>query len=172
MSSAAAAHDDENSILDGWLVQLLHQLGDVVQADSEEQMAIMTVPSALMGSFYGILRNNQRWLMQQGIPSDKAGLLIGRFYQGMMQDAAEKLLFIGDALDDQQQEGATTPSNSRSAAHGATPELDELIAEQTPGGLNEQGLENLSTLGALKAYDQVQDSILARIQGKSDGSLP
>ena len=48
---------------------------------------------------------------------------------------------------------------------------EELIAEQTPGGLNEQGLENLTKLGAIDAFDKVQDAMLDRIEGKSDGSL-
>jgi pyrroline-5-carboxylate reductase len=48
---------------------------------------------------------------------------------------------------------------------------DEMIAEQTPGGLNEQGLRNANELGVLDAYDKVQQALLSRILGQSDGSL-
>ena len=48
---------------------------------------------------------------------------------------------------------------------------EELIDEQTPGGLNEQGLRNLESLGAMEAYNKVQDAIHDRVLGKSDGSL-
>mmetsp|Transcript_7869 Transcript_7869/g.15753 ORF Transcript_7869/g.15753 Transcript_7869/m.15753 type:complete len:326 (-) Transcript_7869:139-1116(-) len=131
----------ENSVI----VSLLESLGGVVQAENEKQMSAMMVTSGLMGSFYGILKNNRDFLVKQGIDSSKASFLVGRMYHSMIRDAE------GRCRDPQAYE--------------------ELIAEQTPGGLNEQGLENLTKLGALDAFDKVQDAMLDRIEGKSDGSL-
>lgn len=130
---------------DSVIISMLESLGGVVQAEDESQMSAMMVTSGLMGSFYGIMKNNRDFLVKQGIAPDKASFLVGRMYHSMIRDAE------GRCRDPQAYE--------------------ELIAEQTPGGLNEQGLENLSQLGALDAFDHVQEALLNRITGKSDGSL-
>jgi len=127
------------------LLPLCQSLGGCVQATDEAQMAAMMVPSGLMGSLYGVLRNNREWLVKQGVAPKDASYLVGRYYWGMMQDA---------------ERDCDEPNR-----------FDELVAEQTPGGLNEQALGNLQSLGVMQSYDQVQDAMLARIQGKSDGSL-
>ena len=127
------------------LYSLLESLGGVVAAETEEEMSIMMVPSALMGPFYGLLKNNQEWLVKKGVAPEKASFLIGRQYHAMMVDAQNR---------------CTNPEA-----------YDELIKEQTPGGLNEQALDNLTKLGAMESYNTVQDSLLDRVMGKSDGSL-
>lgn len=123
-------------------VPVLERLGEVVIARNDQQMSAMMVTSGLMGNFYGMLRNNRDWLMQEtGLSSDGATRLVIRTYHGMMQDAMRKF------------------------------DLDELIAEQTPGGLNEQALANAEALGSFDMYNKVQDALLRRISGQSDGSL-
>jgi pyrroline-5-carboxylate reductase len=127
------------------LLPLFNTLGGCVQATDEDQMSAMMVPSGLMGSMYGILRNNRDWLIKQGVAEGDASYLVGRYYWGMVQDA---------------ERGCDEPSR-----------FDHLIAEQTPGGLNEQALGNLNSLGLNEIYDKAQNAVLSRIQGKSDGSL-
>jgi pyrroline-5-carboxylate reductase len=127
------------------LLPLFKTLGGCVQATDEAQMSAMMVPSGLMGSLYGILRNNRDWLIQQGVAETDASYLVGRYYWGMVQDAE-----------------CGCDESSR---------FDELIAEQTPGGLNEQALGNLNSLGLMEAYDKAQNALLSRIQGNSDGSV-
>lgn len=127
------------------LISLFESLGGVVQANDEAQMSAMMVTSGLMGSFYGILKNNRDFLVRQGIEQSKASFLVGRMYHSMIRDA----------------EARCQEANA----------FEELIAEQTPGGLNEQGLNNFAQLGGLEAYDQVQQAIHNRVLGKSDGSL-
>jgi pyrroline-5-carboxylate reductase len=128
------------------VTQICQVLGGCVQADTDEKMSALMVSTALMGSFYGILRNNREFLVQNGIPSSDASFLVGRLYDNMMKDVARVL---------RNPEG-----------------YEELIEEQTPGGLNAQGLNNLEELGAMDAYNQVQAALLSRIRGESDGSLP
>jgi pyrroline-5-carboxylate reductase len=127
------------------LLPLFNTLGGCVQATDEDQMSAMMVPSGLMGSLYGILRNNRDWLIKQGVSEGDASYLVGRYYWGMVQDA---------------ERGCDEPRR-----------FDHLIAEQTPGGLNEQALGNLNSLGLMDIYDTAQNAVLSRIQGKSDGSL-
>lgn len=128
------------------LLQLLEALGGVIVAKNDREMSAMMVPSGLMGSFYGILRNNRDWLVQHtNMSKDKASYLVTRYYYGMMQDVV------------------------RESCRGNT--LDKLIAEQTPGGLNEQALANAESLGVMNAYENIQDAIFHRILGESDGSM-
>lgn len=80
-----------------------------------------------MGSFYGTLRHQSQWLQNQtGIDKETAQRWVSQLHENMLQDTR-----IGKSLDD-------------------------LVDEQTPGGLNEQGLHHLQTLGVLDAYDQIQ----------------
>jgi pyrroline-5-carboxylate reductase len=70
-----------------------------------------------------------------------ATYLVTRVYHGMLQDAAREL------------------------------DLDRLIAEQTPGGLNEQALANAESLGITNIHNTIQDAMFRRIVGETDGSL-
>lgn len=132
------------------LHNLLETLGGVVMADDDHHMSAMMVPSGLMGSFYGILRNNRDWLVRStGMHPDRATYVVTRYYNSMLQDCVRQC-----AVEDE-----------------ASAALDRLIEDQTPGGLNEQGLKNLQILGVMKSYDQIQDAIFSRITGASDGTL-
>jgi NADP oxidoreductase coenzyme F420-dependent len=147
------------------LMDLLGILGHVVTVTSDEQMSSYMVPTGLMGLFYGTLRTNRNWILQNDLPkattvgtiSDQQQLkkqkiatqLVLRCYNNMIQDAIRRL--DADHGDDD------------------TDLLEDLIHEQTSGGLNEQALAN--GMGIMNIYEQVQDAMLLRILGKSDGSM-
>lgn len=128
------------------LLEMLNSLGGYVECQTQDSMNAMMVTSGLMGSLYGILRNNRDWLVEKGVSQTDASYFVARLYFGMMQDAVKD-------CDDPHR-------------------LDDLIQEQTPGGLNEQALNNLEKLGVMKDYDTVMEALLSRLQGTSDGSLP
>jgi len=140
-------YDDHNQNNQSVVLRLLDSLGGYVEASTEEQMSVMMVPSGLMGSFYGMMKQSRDWLMENGgdISQSDASYLVGRLFYGMVVDAERKC----------RQEDA----------------MEELIEEQTPGGLNEQALRNWEGLGALDSLDVVQDALLQRISGKGDGNL-
>jgi hypothetical protein len=139
------------------------------------------VPTGLMGLFYGTLRTNRDWIVQNDpffkisptemvdttTVSDQqqqkhrrrkiATQLVLRCYNNMIQDAIRRLDTEDDDNDD---------NNNNSDMDL----LDTLIHEQTSGGLNEQALAN--GIGIMDIYEQVQDAMLLRILGKSDGSIP
>ena len=99
-----------------------------------------------------MMKQSRDWLLKntgsdgtEGMSKSDASYLVGRMFWGMMQDA-ERRCREDDAFE-------------------------ELIAEQTPGGLNEQALRNWSNMGALDDLDRVQDALLERITGKGDGSI-
>lgn len=127
------------------LLEMLNSVGGCVQCETETNMNAMMVTSGLMGCMYGVLKNNQDWLIRQGIDPSDASYYIAEMYSGMMQDAVKD---------------CDNPNR-----------FQDLIDEQTPGGLNEQALDNLKKLGVMKDYDLVMNALLSRLEGKSDGSL-
>ncbi len=120
--------------------------GTCIQCENEEIMEAMMVSTCMMGPVYGLMRANRDFLIKKGVPAKDANDVVARQYFGMTQDALVR---------------------SRDGANS----LDSLIDEQTPGGLNEQTLKNLESVGFLKSYDDIMEAVLGRIQGKSDGSL-
>ena len=124
---------------------MLASLGGFIECETEDKMNAMMVVSCLMGGLYGTLRNNRDWLVRHGVSPQQASYYVGRQYWGMMQDAVYE---------------CDNPSR-----------FDDLVEEQTPGGLNEQALGNLEKLGLFDAYEMVMDALLSRMEGKSDGSL-
>lgn len=106
--------------------------------------------TCMMGPLYGIMKESKDWLLSQttSLSEQDATYLVIQQFIGAIQDA------------DKANASKTQPNR-----------LEDLIAEQTPGGLNEQALHNLDQLGGLQAHDQVMDAILSRIRGESDGSV-
>ena len=127
------------------LTSLFEALGGVVTVDTEDQMSACMMTTCVMGPLYGIMREGRDWLIAQGIPPKEASYLVSKQFLGMVQDA---------------ERDCENPTR-----------LDDLIAEQTPGGLNAQALGNLATLGGLDAYRHTMDAILSRIKGETDGSV-
>jgi pyrroline-5-carboxylate reductase len=112
-------------------------------------MEAMMVSTCMMGPVYGLLKANRDFLIEKGVPAKDANNVVARQYWGMTKDALVR----------SQEEGREIDS------------LDVLIEEQTPGGLNEQTLRNLESAGVMDRYKDAMESVLARIQGKTDGSM-
>ena len=130
-----------NSISGGiTLKDLFESLGGFIECKNERLLQTMMVITGLMGPMYGILKTNADWLVEQGVPTEDASYFVAQIYKDMLQDAT---------------------------ATGAS--FDDLIQEQTPGGVNEQALENLKTLGLVQSYRATMNAMLSRIAGLSDG---
>lgn len=128
------------------LEELFHAVGGVVALKTEEQLNACMMTTCIMGPFYGWIRTSRNWLVDHAnIDQGEASKLIIQQIQGMLSDA---------------QENSDIPSR-----------LDDLINEQTPGGLNEQALKNWEQLDGLTSFEQVMSAILSRINGESDGSI-
>ena len=128
-----------------YLKKMFDALCGVVECPTDETMSAMMVPTGLMGTMYGIMKNNRDWLIHKGVSPSDASYFVARSYLSMVQDAER------DCRDPKR--------------------FDDLIEEQTPGGLNEQALKNQEKQGVFDAYDKTMNAVLSRIQGKSDGSL-
>lgn len=113
--------------------------------------------------------------VKRGVSPEDASYFVGRSYLSMVQDAERDC--------------------------GNPNRFDDLVEEQTPGGLNEQvshsglfiiidsasrlltqirrwlvsvsqALGNLEKQNVFDSFDRAMDAVLSRLQGKSDGSLP
>jgi pyrroline-5-carboxylate reductase len=125
------------------LVELFDAIGGCVQSDTNEQMTTLMSSMCVMGPVYGILKTHRDWMIAQGIAKEDASFLVGKQYQAIVNDLER---------------------------HADEPDrLEELIEEQTPGGINQQALDNLDSLGGLDAYARSLDAIAGRINGTSDG---
>jgi len=120
--------------------------GTCINCKDESKMEAMMVTTAMMGPMYGLMRRNRDYLISQGVPANDSSFVVGRQYFAMVKDA----LF-----------NCENPNR-----------FDELIEEQTPGGLNEQTLKNLQAEGFFNNYEKAMEAVLSRIRGETDGSLP
>jgi len=127
------------------LNSILEILGGCVQCDTEDIMTKLMIPACLMGPYYAILKNNRDWLVKMGVPVEDASYFVGRTYLGIAKDAEAK---------------CRDPKG-----------FDDLIEEQTPGGINEQSIKNLEKLGTFENYDKAMDGILERLQGEGPGDV-
>jgi len=127
------------------LLPLFQSIGGYIECETEEIMRAMMVPTCLMGPLYGIMKKNRDWLVNHGVPAKDASYFLGKQYLAMIRDAER---------------------NCEDPNH-----IEDLIGEQTPGGLNEQALKNLGKLGGLDAYDGVMDAVLSRLEGATNGNI-
>ncbi len=119
--------------------------GTCIECENEDIMEAMMVTTSMMGPIYGLMKTNRDYLVSKGVPGNDATVMVGRQYFAMVKDAL-------DRCDDVES-------------------LDELIDEQTPGGLNEQSLKNLRSVGFLESYEDAMEAMLGRIKGESDGTI-
>eukprot|EP00558_Chaetoceros_sp_UNC1202_P001304 CAMPEP_0197259798 /NCGR_PEP_ID=MMETSP1429-20130617/83701_1 /TAXON_ID=49237 /ORGANISM="Chaetoceros sp., Strain UNC1202" /LENGTH=280 /DNA_ID=CAMNT_0042724015 /DNA_START=62 /DNA_END=904 /DNA_ORIENTATION=- len=124
--------------------------GTCIQCENEAIMEAMMVSTCMMGPVYGLMRINRDFMIKNGVPPKDANHVVARQYWGMTKDALVRCEG-GEGYND----------NS----------LDELINEQTPGGLNEQTLRNIEGAGVLKNVEDAMTAVLGRIRGETDGSL-
>lgn len=133
---------------DDSLTKLFQACGGVVSLQTESELEAAMMTSCMMGPLFGIMKEGRDWLLRHtSLPPQEASYLIIQQYIGAVQLA---------------ERGSESDPNR----------LDDLIAEQTTGGLNAQALDNLDKAGGLEAQRKVMDAILSRIRGDSDGSVP
>jgi len=120
------------------IVRLFDLLGTVVAVDTEAVMKKMMPVTALMGQLYAQHRATQQWLVAQGVDADSAAKWTGAVFHTVTVDSA-----------------VAGPST-----------FEELVHEQTPGGLNEQVIREMSEAGAYSALSDSLDNCLARIEAR------
>jgi pyrroline-5-carboxylate reductase len=90
-----------------------------------------------VGDFYAHLRCAHQWLVTNGIDAGTASTAVGSYF-------------------------ATFNAASEHAPAG----FDHLVAEQTPGGMNEQVIGQLTEMGNYDNVKAALDKLLPRLLGK------
>lgn len=143
-----------------WLQRLFTTLGGYLECSNETKMQTLMVITGLMGPMYGILKTNVDWLREHGIPSTEATFFVTRTYQSMIQDAAAATATNDKRYhhnDHYQDDDCTISTNTHTI-------IDDLIEEQTPGGINEQAYNNLKKNGLDSIYRETMNAILLRLE--------
>eukprot|EP00536_Pseudo-nitzschia_multiseries_P006600 jgi/Psemu1/255514/estExt_Genewise1Plus.C_1430043 len=154
------------------LVDLFGATGGVVALDTEADLEACMVTTCTMGPLYGTMKNQRDWLLAKtgSLSREDATLLVIKQFAGAVFDAEQRATTSTSTT-------ATTASTSTSTKTTNKPSLEtrleDLIEEQTPGGLNEQALKNYGTVlgGFADLQEPVMDAILSRIRGETDGSI-
>eukprot|EP00940_MAST-03C_sp_MAST-3C-sp2_P000377 g377.t1 len=116
-------------------------LGNVVPVDDFDQAMKMSVVSCIMGDFYRHQSAVYEWLCEQGISKDIATRSVGAFFETFNH---------------------ASMSAHEEGMHG----FAHLVAEQTPGGMNEQVIRELTKAGNYDALKRSMSNILDRMTKK------
>lgn len=123
--------------------ELFSLLGKVLVPEAEEQLTKLWSLSALMGPFYAFQRAAVEWAEDNGVD----GALAFEYMASIMQSCAND---------------AKLKAHEEPGLAG----VDSLVREQTPGGLNEQGVRELTEQGAYAQQKRSLDNVLARLEGR------
>ena len=116
--------------------EFFNKIGTTVEIKSEKSSINFWTTSGMMASFYEILRVMTDWLVKRGVKRDNAKKYITSLFLALSEDAVV---------------------NSRK-------DLKHLVKEsQTPRGLNEQGVKELTKAGFYKSLEKTLNSIHKRL---------
>ncbi|OSP56659.1 pyrroline-5-carboxylate reductase [Pseudoruegeria sp. SK021] len=121
------------------LEAIFDQLGGVVVTHSLDEMNALTIPSALMGTFFGLQEIIVDWVGTKGVPEPDARRYLSSLFLALAQTGA--------------------------GSDRTFPELR--AAHSTPGGLNAQIFQVFTEGGGDKALTEAMDSVMNRILAAS-----
>ena len=115
-------------------------LGKIVPVDTAEQAMAIGVMSCTMGDFYRAQQVRYEWLLKQGINPSAATAAVGAYFN-TFNDASMRALESGHTG------------------------FQHLVDEQTPGGMNEFVIRELTEQGNYENCDVAFDKVHKRLMG-------
>jgi len=112
----------------------LSNVGRVVSVEDREQAMAIGSMACIMGDYYAHLRACHQWLVSKGIESATASKAVGSYF-----------------------------STYHHAAKDSEVGFDHLVAEQTPGGVNQQVIEELEKQGRYHAVQTGLETAFNRL---------
>ena len=117
--------------------EFFNKIGTTVEINNEKSSINFWSTSGMMAPFYELLRVMSNWLVKRGVKRDNAQKYITSLFLALSEDAVV---------------------NSKK-------DLKYLVKEsQTPKGLNEQGVKELTKAGFYKSLEKTLDSIHKRLE--------
>lgn len=117
---------------------LFSELGVAVPVANFRDSMKLASMSCVMGDFYAHLRTCHEWLVEQGIDSATASTAVGGFFNTFNHDSLA--------------------AGPRGFGH--------LVAEQTPGGMNEQVIADLAQMGKYDNMKKALTTLLPKLLGE------
>lgn len=96
-----------------------------------------------MGHFYKTLHTSGTWLQQHGVSSDSAARYVTGFYKTVLSEAVDR---------------------AENEGHGVEG-FEELVNEQTPGGLNEDIIREMSQGSVYDTQARAMENAYIRLLG-------
>ena len=104
-------------------------------------MLSLQVSACLMGNFFNMLRVSRDWCVSRGTEPVVASEYLASLYQGIAAADVKRVCSLPEGYD-------------------------QLVAEQTPGGFNEQIVSRLREKGVYDAYVEALDDINRQFEEK------
>ena len=150
---------------------LLSRLGTVVAVDSFKQAMTVGALGCVMGHFYKHMETVQEWLMAQGISAEQAAMATGSYFNTFNQASKVRTLLPPPLSSPSPAPLVLRPPpppppltiGPLQVAHPET--FAELVAEQTPGGMNEQVIADVVAAGGFDHIKTALDKLLPRLLG-------
>ena len=125
---------------DPGIAEIFARIGTAVEVAEERQFDALWAVTALIAPYYALLGRTSTWAAAAGLDAGLANRYLGALFHALAVDAV-----------------ATGERGFAALTEAA----------QTPGGLNEQALRQLSEAGWYDALAEALDGILARIAGSA-----
>ena len=125
-----------------WADKIFRDIGDPIAVNDEKELGITAAITALMAPYYALMEAVCRWGVAAGMDSKASGSYVGSMFQAISVLARESSVNC----------------------------FENLAAEaSTPGGLNEQALNEIRKQDGFDAFTKALDVVLARLKGSSAG---
>ncbi|WP_158234111.1 NAD(P)-binding domain-containing protein [Oceaniglobus indicus] len=122
------------------LEAMFEKLGGVIVTQSFDELNALTIPTTLMGTFFGLQEIVVDWMGQKGVGEADARKFVSNLFLSLARTGVES--------------GQTFPELRK--------------AHSTPGGLNAQIFDVFVENGGDKALTKAMDSVMGRILAASD----
>ena len=141
---AVAVHKGATIVSDHPLAkQIFDPLGKAVVARNANELDVLMCISCMMGPYYKTCGVVTEWFVRNGISKETASDLTIAFYHTVLSEAEHRV---------------TTVKGSEA--------FQELVNEQTPGGLNEKNVIDMNANGAFDAHTTALTNTLKGLRGE------
>jgi pyrroline-5-carboxylate reductase len=141
---AVSVHKGATIILPNPIAERIFSLlGTAVVARTSKELEILLCVSCMMGPFYETCGTIADWLVAEGVPPETASDFVCGFHDTVLSEAQHRVAHVqGPAA------------------------FQELVGEQTPGGLNEANVRDMTSAGTFATYRKALATTLKRLRGE------